>query len=237
MISRTLILKDCILTSPPLSFREAKLSNNKHYFSYKCLFTILRPWNTRPWSTYPRGRGICQSQRHTPWEVHKDKTEQWALKARRPGTQEAKGEDGMRTEWGGRRICLPMALWRWELEEEAGILERPVRFYDQHATAAKISRRQKKRSCLRSKGCARQEVDRIQGRTEVGNGRTEGGVLLNKSPSLTALQGTWLIREWSGHGFTSEFSSVSQRNPNGTMEQGRLLWGSVKRSGPENQTR
>lgn len=66
--------------------------------------------------------------------------------------------------------------------------------------AAKTGVRQKKRSCLRSKSCARQEVDRIQGRAEVGDGKTEGEELLSESPSLTLLQRTWLAGEWSEHG-------------------------------------
>jgi hypothetical protein len=103
--------------------------------------------------------------------------------------------------------------------------------------AAKTSVRQKKRSCLRPKSCARREVDRIQGRTEVGDGRTEGGVLLSESPWMAVLQRTWLAGEWSEHGLNGTFSSVSQRRPNEATEQGRLLWRSVKRSGPEKQTR
>lgn len=106
-----------------------------------------------------------------------------------------------------------------------------------NARAARTSVRPKTQSCLRSKSCARPEADRIQGRTEVGEGSTEGGVLLSESPSLTELQRAWLAGEWSEHGLTGTFSSVSQRSPNGTMEQGRLLQGSVKRSGPEKQTR
>lgn len=106
-----------------------------------------------------------------------------------------------------------------------------------NARAAKTSRRQKKQSCLRSKSCARLQVGWIQGRTEVVDGRTEGGVLLSESPSLTELQRAWLAGEWSEHGLTGTFSSVSQRSPNGTMEQGRLLQGSATRSGPGKQTR
>lgn len=94
---------------------------------------------------------------------------------------------------------------RWLCEDDiqkrqAGILERPVRFYDRAREAAKTGVRQKKRSCLRSKSCARQEVDRIQGRAEVGDGKTEGEELLSESPSLTLLQRTWLAGEWSEHG-------------------------------------
>lgn len=54
--------------------------------------------------------------------------------------------------------------------------------------AAKTSVRQKKRSCLRPKSCARREVDRIQGRTEVGDGRTEGKMLLGESYHTRILQ-------------------------------------------------
>lgn len=93
-----------------------------------------------------------------------------------------------------------------------------------NARAVKASMRQKQRSCLRSKSCARPEMDRIQGRTEVGDGRTEGGVLLNESPSLTVRQRTWWAGDCSEHGLTGIFSSVSQRSPNRATEQGRLLW-------------
>lgn len=91
---------------------------------------------------------------------------------------------------------------------------------------------QKKWSCSEAKSCARREGDRTQGRTDCETVAQGAGRSRVKAPHcLYGKRPAWLE---SG---VSTFSSESLRSPHRTTGQDRLLWGTVKRSGPEKQTR